>query len=168
VADSVNLTIRIGEDVRAAVEKAALASGQTTTEFLLHAAKLRMAAACTGCGRDLSGPPTVLPGMTDCFARWCTTVTAERGTSPRVVLATNERDVRRVYTGTFDLECVHDTYVSLYMGKAKQLVPVPRAYLVMWEQQIAGDSLRSRLVRDGYIDMLNAFEQAAAGRNGVR
>ena len=168
MADS-NLTIRMDDALRKKVEDAAAKADQSVTEFILRAAKMRMDTACHTCGRDVGGGNYVAPGMTEVFTSWCNQRLQERSTVHKAVFVTHEPDGRRVYTGSFDKECLHDSYITLMIdvGRDQILLPIARQHIVMWEDQASGEWLRKRLVHWGYADM-TALLQGQLARGGRR
>jgi len=153
VSESPTLTIRLDESTKKRLEKEAKRSDQTVTEYVSRAVKMRWEGACSTCGRDTGGAMVQPPGLSEAFSSWVDQQVSRPGrseVSPFVALVTNEPTGNRVYTGVFDKDCIHSSYITLSIEKPRGfkevLVPVLRQYIVAWESQEYAHNLRDRLV----------------------
>ena len=161
MAESPNLTIRLPEDLRERLKNAAAAVDQSPSEYSVRALRLRMAGACSTCGRDSGAHVVQAPGMTEAFDRWCRQQLEGRGESPMVVLATSESTGHRIYTGRFTAESIHDSFITIELARGV-LMPVPRAHILMWEAGQSGQYLRERLrMFWNYVDVNMALNVRA-------
>lgn len=154
MAESATLTIRIPQETKDALERAAASSHQSTTDYVLRSIDQRMAGACHACGRDGGGLVVRAPGLDVAFDDWAKTVT-ERGESPDVVIVTEERTGGMIYAGSFLRPGIHDSYVTFKVkhGRNYSNIPISRFRIVMWGDGRTGEALRERLQHLGYADM---------------
>jgi len=156
MADS-NLTLRMSDELRARLEGASHQAHQTLSDFVIDAVTRRIDGACPNCGRDAGGTVIQSPGMSESFAAW---LRSQSPSSHPVSIATHEPAGPRVYTGRFMADGIHDSYLSLRPEEPGQplrnppdYVPIPRAYIIMWESNAPAEALRSRLWNLGYQDV---------------
>lgn len=156
-----NLTLRIPDELKLLLLEHAQRAFQTQSDYILAAITQRISGACPACGRDAARLTVQTPGMSDAFEHWLRQqVATPHRESSSVSIATQEPTGPRIYTGTFTDEGIHASYVSLRPeepGHASRhpvdYVPIPRAYVVMWEANQAGAVLRARLRTWGYQDV---------------
>lgn len=159
MADS-NFTLRMSDGLRARLDVASKQAFQTLSDFVIQAVTNRLNGACPACGRDAGGVLVQSPGMGDAFETWLRAQAKDYGSSHPVSIATQEPSGPRVYTGRFSAEGIHDSYVSLRpeepghtLRNPPDFIPIPRAYVVMWESNAAAEALRARLRNWGYQDV---------------
>jgi hypothetical protein len=152
-----NLTLRMSDELRARLEAASHQSFQTLSDFVIDSVTRRISGACRTCGRDAAGIAMQSPGMSESFATW---LKSQSPSSHPVSIATHEPSGPRVYTGRFMAAGVHDSYLSLRpeepdhpLRNPPDYVPIPRAYIVMWESNEPAEALRARLRNWGYQDV---------------
>lgn len=171
MAESATLTIRISEQIKKELEKAADAATQSVTDYVLRSIQLRMAGACKACGRDAGAVVMQPPAMTEAFDEWC----AQHVDAEPCLFATIEPQFGpRFYCGTFQRRDVKRSHVPMtlggVMGGREMPAVIPRHFVVMWaEGRTEINNLRDRLARQGYFDLENSLWQggtAAPRRRG--
>lgn len=164
MAPSTTLTIRIDEELKRDIEQAAQAEGRGMTDFLIRAAKVRMASQCPTCGRsDMPGslPASFTPAFDTFLAeakdRWPTvpvllwTVHPAGAIVYRGLLTTeNEWRDRRgfVVLRIESTNTVQDAWVSFTLPIK---VPVPRGLIVGWSFDQGGEYYKF-LTEQGCVD----------------
>ena len=159
-----NLTIRMSDELKARVEAAATAADQSMSDFINRVVKLRLDGACPRCGRDTAPLPTVAvaPGTTPELRKWMTAPPS--GPIQNGVIVSSEKKVYR--GGFFAPVDLTDTMLTVHI-KAPHFegpVPVPRAFILGWDQGQRGEDLRRALIAVGYIDVETMLSDQNAPR----
>lgn len=100
---TVNLTIRLDEALKQEIESAAAADDRSITDFVIRAAKARMATQCPHCGRS-DVPGSVPPAFTPAFDAFLADVMKEGNKFLPILITTSELGQPRVYNGRLKLD----------------------------------------------------------------
>src|SRR6185503_6288558 len=147
MGDMTTLTIRIDEDLKREIERAATAETRNVTDFMIRAAMARLAPQCPACGRsDQPGfqPPGLSPAMDDYLRQY-----KERGSAAPVTITTLEHNTRpTVYWVRIRNDEPHEGMVMVWVlfgewrgGRGDMFVergtlpiPIPRGFITGWRE----------------------------------
>ena len=147
MGDMTTLTIRIDEDLKAAIERAATAETRNVTDFVIRAAMARLAPQCPSCGRsDQSGfqPPGLSPAMDDYLRRYreqqsaapVAITTLEHGTRPTVYWARIRND--EPHEGMVMVSVLFGEWRGsrgdLFVERSTLSIPIPRGFITGWRE----------------------------------
>ena len=149
MGETTTLTIRIDEDLKADLERAARAGDQSVTDYVIRAVKARMLPECGTCGR--SSEHFVGAGLTPAFRTFLATWKKEKTQNTVTVLEGSER---RAYTGNLHNVDQGDgmIFMTVKGGQSAVLVPIPIAIITGWTQEIREDDCFRALLALGYVD----------------
>lgn len=129
---STSLTIRIDEELKRAVEQAAQAEDRNVTDFLIRAAKDRMSAQCSRCGRT-GGATSVPAGLTPAMDEFLKLVKSKPHGRVAILITTLEGGLPRAYNGYLHEREDHRGAVVLSLEDSHVSLPIPRGVITGWE-----------------------------------
>ena len=156
---STNLTVRIDEVLKQEIEAAAAVEDRSVTEFLIRAAKARMAAQCRTCGRsEVLG--SIPPALTPAFDAFLADVKKQENSWIQFLITTSEFGQPRVYRGTLnprDLDdqgmvpLLVDVLIRTPSGTStgKAVCHIPKGVITGWRYDSQGTAT-NQLVALGY------------------
>ncbi len=146
MAESATLTIRMTEEFKGTLEKAAQAADQSITEYVTRALKVRMAAQCGTCGRS---DHAIGAGFTQAYEKF-----VERNTAKDpVTISVLDGAERRVYRGRIRHDAPNDEgmlFLSINHPVATAHAAIPRGLITGWAND-SGQHFRD-LLDLGYMD----------------
>lgn len=140
MGEMTTLTIRIDEDLKREIERAATAETRNVTDFMIRAALARLAPQCLTCGRsDQPGfqPPGLSPAMDDYLRRqtgdaFSTITTLEHGSRQTVYWARIRNDT--AHEGMLMLLVpVDDRRARESDPRSRIPIPLPRGIITGWQ-----------------------------------
>lgn len=161
VMGSTNLTVRMDEALRKEIEAAAAVEDRSVTDFLIRAAKARMAAQCPTCGRS-DVPGSIPPAFTPAFDAFLVDAKKQENRWIPFLITTNELGQPRVYRGVLNPRDEDDRGVVPLMfevpirtkvgaGSGRVVYQIPRGVITGWKYDQEGTAAR-QLVALGYVD----------------
>lgn len=156
-----NVTIRVDDELKRNLEAAAAADQRSLTDFLLHAAKRRMASQCPACGRS-DTPGAVPPGLTSAFDGFLEDVRKKENQWIPILLTTSEGTAGRAYYGILKPDDDHrygmvtltfQVPVRAHFGAGTLHLEciIPRGVVTGWRYDQQG-TVRRKLIDNGYED----------------
>ena len=143
MGEMTTLTIRIDEDLKREIERAATAETRNVTDFMIRAALARLAPQCPACGRsDQPGflPPGLSPAMDDYLRRYkeqqssppITITTLEYGTRPTVYWVRIRKDVP--HEGMLMVSVLFGDWRhgDMFVERTTLAIPIPRGFITGW------------------------------------
>lgn len=171
MGSSTTITIRLDEDLKREIEKAAQADDRNMTDFLLRAAKARMASQCASCGRS-DTPSALPPGFTPAFDAFLAEIRDKWPRTP-ILLMTAGAGQAIVHRGLLKLRNEYEDargFVVLWVeGIYRDMpltVPVPRGTIIGWSFDQDGGQYE-RLTELGYLDGNAMVRRQIAARTGA-
>jgi hypothetical protein len=150
MAESPTLTIRIDEDLKAKLEKAAGAADQTVTEYVARSVRQRMAGACPTCGHDGGTLVVQPPGLTKAFEDWVLGL----GPGRFISIGTVGPGGATAYYGGAAPSSLRDSFVEIGVDAGAYALTrmIPRSEIQVWAADKDARPLYQNLVASGYAD----------------
>jgi len=144
--ESTTLMIRMTEEFKTLLERAAQAADQTVTEYVSRALKARMAPQCGTCGRS---EHLIGAAFTPAYEKF---VAANKGMSP-VTISALEGTERRAYRGRIRFDVPQDEgmlFLFIDHPNAAPHTAIPRGLITGWAND-TGDHF-DELLNLGYVN----------------
>ncbi len=134
MAENPTLTIRIPDDVKKLLDKAAADADQSLTDYVVRAIKLRIDAGCPRCGRDGNATAMQSPGMSEAFTKFMANANV-RGKRV-LILVESPRGGRHFFDGAITMNFSNESVVAISRRGDRPLI-IPRRDVVGWYDQPA-------------------------------
>ncbi|HEY4240594.1 MAG TPA: hypothetical protein VGM88_12310 [Kofleriaceae bacterium] len=151
-----NITLRVPTELKREIEAGAERENRNVTDFLLRAARARLAPQCPTCGRS-DQPGFVSPGMSPAMDAFLAAHKERGDNSPVTITVENY-----VYWTRLRNDVPHNGMLNVWVRLGQWYgedfheervmpLPIPRGYVSGWEYDLTGSVYRT-LATFGYVD----------------